>query len=256
MCLLPHTLLWTLFVLTSRKTEIAKSACEPKWQKASCRRRHRRRSTSCGEILVTWQRRITKSSSKDVNLETIIDMQWWCRTWLPNGSSRVRAKQNLHMRRKKSLLKFLEPSHRPKVVNMDNSMEFGRACEVLSSNHRTSTPSRSETNGIAERAVRRAKEGTVSSITTVRTRCKVVVQTSCGLPLLSAKRPRPPGRYENAIRKTIWRTIPRVNNTFLEQWLKIIRLHRKIRQEFINLARKYYQASLLAMSWSPGEFGK
>ena len=39
-------------------------------------------------------------------------------------------------------------------------MEFGKTCEVLSWNHRTSTPHRSETNGIAERAVRRVKEGT------------------------------------------------------------------------------------------------
>ena len=39
-------------------------------------------------------------------------------------------------------------------------MEFGKACEVLSWNHRTSTPHRSETNGIAESAVRRVKEGT------------------------------------------------------------------------------------------------
>ena len=30
-----------------------------------------------------------------VNLETIIDMQSWCRTWPPNGSSRIRAKQKL-----------------------------------------------------------------------------------------------------------------------------------------------------------------
>ena len=55
---------------------------------------------------------------------------------------------------------FLEPSHRPKVVYTDNSMEFGRACEDLSWNHRTSAPHPSETNGIAERAVRRVKEGT------------------------------------------------------------------------------------------------
>ena len=34
------------------------------------------------------------------------------------------------------------------------------ACEDLSWNHCTSTPHRSETNGIAERAVRRVKEGT------------------------------------------------------------------------------------------------
>ena len=54
------------------------------------------------------------------------------------------------------------PSHTPKVVYTDNSMEFGRACEGLSWNHRTSTPHRSETNGIAERAVRRVKEGTAA----------------------------------------------------------------------------------------------
>ena len=39
-------------------------------------------------------------------------------------------------------------------------MEFGKACEDLSWNHCTSTPHRTETNGIAERAVRRVKEGT------------------------------------------------------------------------------------------------
>ena len=30
-----------------------------------------------------------------VNLETIIDMQSWCRSWPPNGPSRIRAKQKL-----------------------------------------------------------------------------------------------------------------------------------------------------------------
>ena len=42
----------------------------------------------------------------------------------------------------------------------DNSLEFGKSCEDVSWNHCTSTPHRSETNGIAERAVRRVKEGT------------------------------------------------------------------------------------------------
>ena len=41
-----------------------------------------------------------------------------------------------------------------------NSLEFGKACEDLSWNHCTSAPHRSENNGIAERAVRRVKEGT------------------------------------------------------------------------------------------------
>ena len=60
----------------------------------------------------------------------------------------------------KSLRKFLEPSEKPKVIYSDNSLEFGKSCEDLSWNHQTSTPHRSETNGIDERAVRGIKEGT------------------------------------------------------------------------------------------------
>ena len=60
----------------------------------------------------------------------------------------------------KNLRKFLEPSEKPKVRYTDNSWGFGKSCEELSWNHRTSTPYRSETNGIAERAIRRVKEGT------------------------------------------------------------------------------------------------
>ena len=59
----------------------------------------------------------------------------------------------------RSLRKFLEPSVKPKVTYTDNSSEFGKSGD-LSWNHRTSTLHRSETNGIAERAVRRVKEGT------------------------------------------------------------------------------------------------
>ena len=58
----------------------------------------------------------------------------------------------------RSLQKFLEPNRKPKVIYNDNSLEFGKACEDLS--HCTSTPHRSETNVIAQRAVLRVKEGT------------------------------------------------------------------------------------------------
>ena len=51
-------------------------------------------------------------------------------------------------------------NRKPKVIYTDNSLEFGKSCEELSWNYCTSTPHRSETNGIAERAVRRVKEGT------------------------------------------------------------------------------------------------
>ena len=60
----------------------------------------------------------------------------------------------------RSLQKFLEPDRKLKVIYTDNSLEFSKACADLSWNHCTSTPHRSETNGVAERAVRRVKEGT------------------------------------------------------------------------------------------------
>ena len=90
-------------------------------------------------------------------LRTIIDMQSWCRTWPPNGSSRIRAKRKLLRETQKRLQNFLEPTRKPKVNYTDKSFEFGKAWEDLSWNHCTSTPHRSETNG---RAVRRVKEGT------------------------------------------------------------------------------------------------
>ena len=70
-------------------------------------------------------------------------------------------KTNTSQEPQRSLQKFLEPDRNLKVIYTDNSLEFfGKACEDLSWNHCTSTPHRSETNGIAERAVRRVKEGT------------------------------------------------------------------------------------------------
>ena len=52
------------------------------------------------KILVIWLQQITKFSVKVVNLETIIDMQSWCRTWPLNGSKHFRAKQK-HLRKHK-----------------------------------------------------------------------------------------------------------------------------------------------------------
>ena len=63
-------------------------------------------------------------------------------------------------RNPEKLAKVPGTERNPNVIYTDNSLEFGKACEDLSWNHCTSTPHRSETNGIAERAVRRVTEGT------------------------------------------------------------------------------------------------
>ena len=56
------------------------------------------------------------------------------------------------------LQKFLPPDQKPGAIHTKISLEFIRACEDLIWNHDKSTPYRSETNGIAENAVRTVKE--------------------------------------------------------------------------------------------------
>ena len=83
-------------------------------------------------------------------------------------SRRIRAKNKTSQETQRSLQKFLEPEEKPKVIYTDNSLEFGKACEDLSWNHCTSTPHRPQTNGIAEKAARRVKEGTSAVTVAIR----------------------------------------------------------------------------------------
>ena len=145
-----------MFIL---KTEIARSASGPKLQGP-------RAEDALAEPylvlknLVTWCQQITRSSVTIANLETITDMQSWCRTWPPNGSRQNPCKTKTSQETQRSLQKFLEPDRKQKVMYTNNFLDFGKDCEDLSWNHCTSTPHGSERNGIAERAVRRVEEGT------------------------------------------------------------------------------------------------
>ena len=55
-----------------------------------------------------------------------------------------------------------------------------------------------------------------------------------GMRLLSANCPRPPGRRENSLRKTIRRTIEGSSDTFRGKWLNIIRFLQESSQCFTN----------------------
>ena len=168
----------------------------------------------------------------EVNLETIIDLQSWCRTWPPNGSSRIRQETQ------RSLQKFLEPDRKPKVNYTDNSLEFGKACEDLSGNHCTSTPHRSETNGIAERAVRRVKEGTSAVLLQSGLNENWWADSMEGYTylrniqdLLSDGKLHTKGVLENHLKDRSFRLV---------HLLSITLLLRKTSQESINLERKSY----------------
>ena len=74
---------------------------------------------------------------------------------------------------------FLPPSQKLERINTDNSNEFIWAWQDLQWNHDTGTPHRSETNKVAERAVRRVKEGTTRRMVgTVRWN-SIVTRATC-----------------------------------------------------------------------------
>ena len=75
------------------------------------------------------------------------------------------AKQKSTEETKKAFQRYFEPNQEPEHVYSDNSKEIKKACDELGYTHDTSTPHRSETNGVAERAVRRVREGTAAVLT-------------------------------------------------------------------------------------------
>ena len=87
-----------------------------------------------------------------------------------------------------NLQKFLPPDQKPGMINTETSLEFIRACEDFCWNHDKSTPCRSETNEIAESAVRR-KTGVPLLFWFSRVFRKVVGEND-GMLLLFAKQTR------------------------------------------------------------------
>ena len=116
------------------------------------------------------------------------------------------------------------------------------------------TSHRSETTGIAERAVRRLKRRHFSSIATIRTGWKVVVRFF-GMLLLSAKHPRFSGRWENTVWKTIWRIIQRTIIPF-GALIESHPIPTKDQTRIHQFGKKTDQESFLALRWSRAEFGK
>ena len=95
---------------------------------------------------------------RTVNHGTITGTLSLFKIWPLNGFIAIREKKT-SQETEKSLRKFFEPSQKPKVISSDNSLESVKYGGDLSWNHRISTP-RSETNDMAEWAIRRVKEGT------------------------------------------------------------------------------------------------
>ena len=127
--------------------------------RASCRRRIGGvvpRAENFGDLITADLKVLSESCESRNNHRYAVGVQDLATQWIQSYPCKTKTSQETQ----RSLQKFLEPKRKPQVIYTDNSLEFGKACEDLSWNHCTSTPHRSETNGIAERAVRRVKEGT------------------------------------------------------------------------------------------------
>ena len=180
-------------------------------------------------------------------------MQSWCRTWPPNGSSRIRAKQKL-LRKHKGACK----SSWSQIGNLKSFtltiLGIWQSCEDLSWNHCTSTPHRSETNGIAERAVRRVKEGTSA----------VLLQSGldenwwadsmeCYTYLRNVQDLLSDGK--TSMRDVLGNHL-KDRSFHLVHWLSITLSLRKTSQESINLERKSYLDCSSDTLCTRGEFGR
>ena len=117
------------------------------------------------------------------------------------------------------------------------SIEFGKSCEDLSWNHCTSTPHRSEINGIAERAVRKIKGlllyccNQVWMKNGVRIPWKVTAVCETFKIYCLTGKLRTKGVLKNHLKDRSFRLV---------HWLSIILSLRKTSQESINLERKSY----------------
>ena len=127
--------------------------------RAPCRRRNGEavpRAANFGNLITADQKVLSDNCESRNNHRYAVVVQDLATQWI----QACRCKTKTSQETQRSSQKFLEPERKPKVIYTDNSLEFGKACEDLSWNHCTFTSHRSKTNGIAERAVRRVKEGT------------------------------------------------------------------------------------------------
>ena len=76
--------------------------------------------------------------------------------WLASCPCRTKTAEEVILQ----IQRFLGPTVKAKHAYSDNAKEFIKAMQDMGIVHDTSTPNRSETNGVIERAVRRVREGT------------------------------------------------------------------------------------------------
>ena len=216
--------------------------------RAPCRRRNggaAPRAEIFGD-LVTADHKVLSGNCESRNSHRYaVVVQDLATQWIQSYPCKAKTSQETQ----RSLQQFLEPDRKPKVIYTDSSLEFGKACEDLSWNHCTSTPHRSETNGIAARAVRRVEEGTSA----------VLLQSGLNenwwadsmecesqICYLMGRRPMKDVLC-NHLKHQLFHSV---------HWLSITLLQRRSSQESINLERKSFLDCSSDVHCTRGVFGR
>ena len=128
----------TVFILTSRKTEIAKSARDQRLQGllagSALAMQYLGQKTIVAVITADHEVLHERGESRNNHRYAVV-VQDLATHWIQSYPCRTKTSQETE----RSLRKFLDPSEKPKVIYTDNSLECGKSCEDLSWNHRTST---------------------------------------------------------------------------------------------------------------------
>ena len=149
-----------MFTLISLKTEIARSVRGPKLQGPHAEDAIGGavpRAENFGDLITAEHKVLNESCESRNNHRYAIVVQDLATQWIQAYPCK---NKQLHRKPREACKSSWSPRGNQKSFTLTIHLEFGKACEDLSWNHCTSTPRRSETNGIAERAVRRVKEGT------------------------------------------------------------------------------------------------
>ena len=141
------------------KDRNCKVCLRTKITRAPCRRRTGEpppRAEKFGDLITNHHKVLNEGCETRSNRPYSVVVQDLATQWIQSYPCKTKTSHETQ----KSCRKFLEPSQKPKEICTEKSLELEKSCEDPSWNCRTSTLHRSETNGIAERAVRRVKEGT------------------------------------------------------------------------------------------------
>ena len=105
------------------------------------------RAEKFGDLITADHKVLNEGCESRDNHQYAVVVQGLATQWIQSYPCKTKSSHETE----RSLSKFLEPSHKPRVEKKDNLMAFGKACEGSSWNHRTLTPHQSETNGMDER---------------------------------------------------------------------------------------------------------